>query len=170
MLNVHVQDGPRELRAAVLAMRRADKDVRTDISQRLRSVMSPEWATLLPQFLTGIPQERMLVTGARIAPGNPPQIVAAGSTRKMGRALVPSSMWPMFEYGAGGHEPRTYDRRNLVAAGRHKVTRDTRAGLPAFRKMGRVIGPAVVRFLPRVCAFWVQSVIKAFMDAAESRN
>lgn len=170
MLNVDVQDAPRELRAAVLAMRRADKAVRSDISQQLRSVMSPEWASTLAQHLTGIPQEKMLPTGARIAPGNPPQIIAAGSTRRIGRALVPANMWQAWEYGASTHTPKTYTRRNRKTGGTHKVTRDTHAGLPAYRKNGRVIGPAVARILPRVCAFWVQSVVKAFMDAAESRG
>lgn len=170
MLAVQVQDGPRELRAAVLAMRRADKAIRSDISKDLRSVMSPEWASALAQHHTGIPQEKILLAGARIAPGNPPVIVAANSRRKMGRALIPSDMWQAWEYGAGGKKPTTYDRQNRKAGGTHKVTRDTHAGLPAFRKNGRVIGPAVKRFLPRIASYWVQSVVRAFMDAAESRG
>ncbi len=170
MLNVKVQDGPRELRAAVLAMRRADKEVRSDVSNRLRSVMSPEWSSNLAQHLTGIPQERILMPGARIAPGNPPQIVAANSRRRVGRALIPTDMWQAFEYGASTHNPKTYQRTNRTKPGSHTVTRDTHAGLPAYRRNGRVIGPAVARFLPRVCAYWVQSVVRAFMDAAETRH
>lgn len=170
MLNVKVGDGPRELRAAVLAMKRADKEIRADIGQQLRSVMSPEWAATLAQHHTGLPQEKILLAGARIAPGNPPVIVAANSRRRMGRALIPTDMWQAWEYGASTHKRTTYDRRNRSGSGTHQVTRDTRAGLPAFRKNGRVIGPAVARLLPRVCAFWVQSVVKAFLTAAEERN
>lgn len=170
MLNVQVQDGPRELRAAVLAMRRADKEVRSDISERMRSVMSPEWAGELAQHLTGIPQEKVLMPGARIAPGNPPVLVAANSRRKIGRALIPTEVWPAWEYGSSTRKRTTYERRNRGGEGTHTVTRDTHAGLPAYRKNGRVIGPTVVRILPRVCAFWVQSVVRAFMDAAEKRD
>lgn len=170
MLNIKVQDGPRELRAAVLALKRADAEVRADVSNRLRSVMSPEWSNHLAQHLTGIPQERILLASARIAPGNPPQLVAANSRRKVGRALIPTDMWQAFEYGASTRKPTTYSRKNRGGSGTHKVTRDTHAGLPAYRRNGRVIGPAVASILPRVCSFWVQSVVRAFMDAAEKRG
>lgn len=169
-LNVNVQDGPRELRAAVLAMKRADKDVRDAISNDLRGVMGPAWASLLPQFATGLPIEKTLLVGVRIAAGNPPQLIAANSRRKIGRGLIPTEHWPLAEYGTGQPQAfTTYDRKNRAAGGTHKVRRRTRTGLPAYRKGGRVIGPAVARFLPRVCAFWVQSVVRAFMDAADRK-
>lgn len=170
MLTVKIQDGPRELRAAVLAMKRADKAVKGEISQQLRATMSPEWETMLAQHLTGLPQEKMLMAGARIAAGNPPTIVAANSKRRFGRALIPAEDWTAWEYGASDKSPSTYDRRNRNGNGTHTVTRNIRGGLPAYRRDGRVIGPAVKRFLPRVCAFWVQTVVRAFMDAAEARS
>ena len=172
MLTVKIQDGPRELRAAVLAMKRADKAVKGEISQQLRATMSPEWETTLAQHLTGLPQEKMLMAGARIAAGNPPMIVAANSKRRFGRALIPAEDWTAWEYGAGDRSASTYDRRNRSGGGNgsHQVTRHIRSSLPAYRREGRVIGPAVKRFLPRVCAFWVQSVVRAFMDAADARS
>lgn len=172
MLTVRVQDGPRELRAAVLAMKRADKEVRGQISQDLRTVMGPEWTTMLAQHLTGLPQEAMLMAGARIAAGNPPMIVAANSKRKFGRALIPAEDWTAWEYGVSKNRgtPSVYERRNRGGGGSHQVSRHIRTSLPRWKKDGRVIGPAVKRFLPRVCAFWVQSVVRAFMDAAETRS
>lgn len=170
MFRIKAQDGPAELRGAILAMKRADREIRGQVSQDLRSVMSPEWTSTLAQHLTGIPQERVIMAGARIGPGNPPVIYAANSKRRVGRALIPTSMWQAWEYGAATHKPTTYDRRNRKASGTHKVTRDTHAGLPAYRKNGRVIGPAVAKILPRVCAFWAQSVVRAFMDAADQKG
>lgn len=169
MLPVKVQDGPRELRAAVLAMRRADKAVRSDVSQQLRSTLSPEWATTVAQHLTGLPQERILLAGARIAPGNPPALVAANSRRRTGRGLIPTQHWAGWEYGAADHTPTTYQRANRITPGSHPVTRDTKAGLPPRRAKGRVLGPAVAYILPRACAFWVQSVLRAFLDAADNK-
>lgn len=171
MLTIRVQDGPRELRAAVLAMKRADAEVRGDVSARLRAEMSPEWASMLAQHLTGLPQEKILLKGARIAAGNPPVLYAANSKRPVGRGggMIPTEVWHAWEYGASTHKPRTYERRNRKSPGTHKVRRDTHAGLPARRENGRVIGPALAVFLPRVAAFWTQSVVKAFMDAAEKR-
>lgn len=171
MLNVNVQDGPRELRAAVLAMRRADSTIRRDVSARLRTTMNPAWRTSIAHHLTGIPQERILLAGARIAAGNPPQLVTANSKRKTGRGggLIPSIHWHAFEYGASNHTPRTYTRRNRGGTGDHRVTRNVTAGLPPRNNSGRVIGPAVAAILPRIAAFWAQSVVRAFMDAAEKK-
>ena len=42
--------------------------------------------------------------------------------------------------------------------------------MPTRRRNGRVLGPAVQAILPRVAAFWAQSVIRAFMDAAEGKD
>ncbi len=169
MLNVAAQDSPRELRAAALAMRRADKTVRDQVSSDLRGEMSPAWAAELPRHTTGLPIERMLLVGARISPGNPPQLVAANSRRKVGRGLIPTEHWPLAEYGTG--QPNAYStyQRRSPKGKQHQVRRRTRRGLPAYRKGGRVIGPAVAAFLPRVCAYWVQSVVRAFLDAAEGK-
>lgn len=169
MLPIKVQDGPRELRAAVLAMKRADKAVRADISQQLRSVMSPEWTHELAQHLTGDPREKILLSGSRIQAGNPPTLITASGKRRFGRGLIPNEHWQAFEYGASSRKLVTYARRNRTNPGKHKVTRDTHAGLPRFQKGGRVIGPSVAAILPRAAAFWVQSVVKAFMDAAEKK-
>ena len=165
-----IQDGPPQLRAAALAMRRLDGTTLGDVYVRLQRTLSPEWTSLLAQHLTGIPQENTLMPGARVKAGNPPALVAADSSTRIGRDMIPTTDWPWWEYGAGDNEKRTYERRNRKQPGTHKVTRDTRAQLPRYRKGGRVIGPTVTMFLPRAAAFWVQSTIRGFMDAADRKS
>lgn len=167
---IDIKDAPRELRGAVLAMREANRTVLLDVYGRMYATMSPEWEKEVPQHLHGVPQEKMLVLGDRIKPGNPPILVAADSTSKVGRGLVPTIHWVAFEYGAANHKPKTYYRANRKSSGRHKVTRDTHAGLPIRHRNGWVIGPAFVAIAPRIAAFYVQSVIRAFLDAAESKG
>ncbi len=48
--------------------------------------------------------------------------------------------------------------------------RHTKRHLPSRRRAGRVVFPAAAHVLPRVAAYWVQSIVKAFMDAAEGKD
>lgn len=160
MLNVDVGDAPAELRAAVLAMKRADATVRRDVAQRMRETMNPAWRSEVTNGATGM-AGRVLAGGARIAGGNPPQLVAASSRRKIGRGIIPDRHWAGYEYGANHGTTRT-----VTSAKGTRYRRHVMRHLPA-RGKGRVLEPAAARILPRIAAYWVQSVVRAFMDAAE---
>ncbi len=169
MLNVAVGNAPAELRAAVAAMKRADSGVRRDVSGRMRETMNPVWRTALASNLTGAgPMEgRILTAGARIAGGNPPQLITASSRRKIGHGggLIPDRDWPGWEYGANGDKTSTMTSKKGTSYRRH-----TTRHLPGRRASGHVIGPTVATILPRIASYWTQSVIRAFMDAADGRE
>lgn len=163
-----VGDAPAELRAAVLAMKRADSTVRRDTAGRMRQTMNPIWRSELAANLTGADplESRMLTTGARIAGGNPPQLITASSRRKVGSGggLVPDRDWHGWEYGSRGNKTSTVARKGTT------YRRVTTRHLPTRTGTGRVIGPTVSGILPRIAAFWTQSVIRAFMDAADGKG
>ena len=166
-LTMKVGDSPRAMRAAVLAMKRADREVRRYVSARMRSVMNPVWRSELAQHLTGWTMEgQMILPGARIATGNPGQLVTASSKRKVGSGggLVPDRNWAGYEYGASRDDVSEVTRKGTT------YKRHTKRHLPARRANGRVIGPTVRAVLPRIAAFWTQSVVRAFLDAADKRN
>lgn len=164
-LNIAVGDAPRELRAAVLAMARADKEVRRDVMDRMRGTMAPEWRANVVQRLTGWTMEaQMLTPGIRIAGGNPPQLVAAHSRRRVGNGLIPDRHFAGYEWGASRDDTSDVTRNGKT------FQRHTKNHLPRRRANGRVLGPAVRAILPRIASFWAQSVIRAFMDAAEGRK
>lgn len=166
-ISISVGDAPAELRAAVLAMKRADKEIRSEISQDMRSVMSPEWKSEVTQGLTGAGrmEARMLLPGTRIAAGNPPTLIAASSSRRVGNGLIPNEHAPGYEFGS--HGTRISD---VTSSRGKKYKRHTTRHLPGYVKTGRVVYPAAARILPRVASYWVQSIIRAFMDAAETRS
>ena len=163
MLNVDVGDAPAELRAAVLAMKRADATVRRDVAQRMRETMNPAWRSEVTNGATGM-AGRVLAGGARIAGGNPPQLVAASSRRKIGRGIIPDRHWAGYEYGADHRSTRTVTSSKGTRYRRHVMNH-----LPE-RGPGRVLEPAAARILPRVAAYWVQSIVRAFMDAADGKG
>ena len=163
-------NAPAEFRAIALSLRQVEAPIRRAVGQDMRATMAPVWRSRLTEGAArGDGRVGMLTVGARIAAGNPPALVTASSTRPYGQTrLRPTEHWAGFEYGARGRRV-TYDRRR--AGGKpHKVTRDVLTGHPARRRTGRVIGPAVTDVLPRVGAYWVQSVVRIVMDAAEGKR
>lgn len=165
MLSISVGDAPAELRASVLAMKRADKRIRSEISRDMRATMSPEWKSEVTQGLTGGRMEsRMLLPGTRIAAGNPPTLIAASGGRRVGNGLIPNVNAPGYEFGSHGTRVST-----VTSSLGKKFKRHTTRHLPGFVKTGRVVYPAAARILPRVASYWVQSVVRAFMDAAEGK-
>lgn len=170
MIRVSVGDAPDEIKAAVLAMKRADADTRKVISADMRSTMGPVWKQEVSSHLTGAKNEaRMLNVGVRIAAGNPPSLVAANSRRKLGRELTPTSNFKAWEFGAAHQKLSEYKMRTRNGKSVN-VKRHTRRGLPPFKKGGRVLYPTAGEVIPRIAAFWVQSIVRAFLDAAEGKK
>lgn len=163
-------DAPKEFRAAALALRQVEQPVRKAINQDMRATMAPAWLDTLRAHQGGDKRLAMLLSGARLAAGNPPSLVAAASTRRWGTTrLIPAEHWPGFEFGSTGSRDVTYSR--TYAGGRpHQVTRNVLSGHPPRRRKGRTIGPAVGDVLPRIASYWVQSIVRTVMNAAEGKS
>lgn len=164
MLSVDVGDAPASLRASVLAVKAATRDIRSDISRRMRGTMNPVWRDRVTAGAHGGMEARMLTVGTRIAAGNPPALVAASGNRKIGRGdLTANANAAGWEFGANDTT-----RRQRSGRGPNKTyTRHVMRHLPARNPKGRVVYPAAAEVLPRIASFWTQSVIRAFLDAVE---
>lgn len=166
MLAVKVGNAPAALRAAVVAMRAADKTIRSDVSQRMRGTMSPVWKANVTANAADGMAARMLTPGTRIAAGNPPALIAASGNRKVGRGLTPNRNAAGYEFGAS-------DRVTTQSSGRgpnRSYERHAMRHLPPRHRKGRAVFPAAAETLPRVASYWTQSVIRAFMDAVEGKE
>lgn len=163
MFSVKAGDAPAALRASVLAMRRADKFIRSDVSQRMRSTMNPVWQARVTAGVKGGMAARLILPGTRIAAGNPPALVAASSNRRIGNGLTPNKNAAGYEFGAS-------DRMTTQKSGRgpnKSYKRHAMRHLPARNPKGYAVHPAAREVLPRVASFYAQTVIKVWMDAAE---
>lgn len=163
MLSVRGSD---HLRAAVLALKLADRELRNDINRSTREMLSGTWQTLLTHHAWTRLDQAVIVKGARILPGNPPTLVAATSKRRLSGGLIPATQFYAVEFGADHNTLTTYDRRS-ANGGTHKVTRRTSKQLPQRRRTGRVAYAAAKEFVPRAAALWVQLIVKKYNDAAE---
>lgn len=164
MIGLEAKKAPAELRAAVLAMKRADGVIRKDISNRMRSTMGPVWRSEVTGRAPGGMAARMLTPGVRIAAGNPPRLIAASSRRKIGNGLVPDVNAAGYEFGASDAVRRVTNRKGTT------YERHVMRHLPGRNRKGRAVFPAAAKMLPRIAAYWTQSVVRAFMDAAEGKE
>jgi len=158
--------GSDKLRAAVLAMKEADRTLRSDINKATRQVMNPVWRELVAKHATSPLDRAVLVKGARIVSGNPPALVAATSKRALPGGLIPAQQFPAVEFGANTAKKVTYQRRSTRGT-QHSVTRRTRRQLPARDRHGRVVYQAAAEIGPRLVALWVQLIIRKYSEAAE---
>ncbi|MFT4296529.1 MAG: hypothetical protein QM582_14065 [Micropruina sp.] len=161
MLTVTVGDAPAALRASVLAMRQADSEIRRGVSARMRGELNPVWKAEVAKRAGGGLAAKVLNPGTRITGGNPPQLIAASSKRKIGNGLVPDRHWAGYEHGAND------STRVLTSTKGKRYKRHVMRHLPG-RGPGRALEPAAREVLPRVASFYAQSVIKLFMDAVET--
>lgn len=162
-----VGDAP-ELRAAVLALKGVDRDVRSRINKATTGTMGPEWKALVAERARTPWDQRILVPGSRIAAGNPPTAVAANSRRKIGR-MVPAEVWKGYEFGANRNAYSRYQRRSPKGKV-HTVERRTMRHLPPVTRTGRVVYPAFAEIAPRMVSLWVQLIVKTVHDAAEGKR
>lgn len=162
-----------ELRAATLALKTVDKDLRKAMNQATRDQLNPIWREALAGNVSTPLQTAILVKGARVAAGNPSRLFASASKRPAvkGSALVPDRYGRAWEFGTKDRDRyQTYTRKNRGAGGgTHEVTRRTRRQLPEFRKQGRVVYPAVADTMPRMVSLWASIVIKKVYDAFEGK-
>lgn len=164
---ISVWEGPVELGAAAVAMKRAPAELRKRMNQQMREELNPVWKRSLAQNMGGFSRaDEMMLKGARIAAGNPPALIAASSRARYGRALKPVENWPLVEFGSNNKRESSYERRSRNG-GTHRVTRRTMTGWPSRQRNGRIAGPAARETLPRLASYWIQTVVKTFMDALE---
>lgn len=161
----------RALEAAVLALKAANRDLRSRINKATRAELAPIWKQEVESQLMGRDHlTTRLLAGVRVQAGNPPRAMAAQSVRPIGRkALVPSRDYFIGEFGLDRDAIATYDRKNRKGGGRHKVTRHVNRGKPARRQSGRVAYPAFAETAPRMVSLWVQTIVKLYNDAAEGK-
>lgn len=163
MLSVHGSDA---LRAAVLGMKLARREIKNDINRATRATMNPVWRDEVGYRVGSKMDRRVLAQGARILAGNPPVAVAATSKRALSGGLVPAVQYAAVEFGADPNQVTTYTRRS-PNGGTHKVTRHTTRGLPRRSPKGRVVYPAVKDLGPRLASLWVSIIVRKFNDALE---
>lgn len=166
MLTVKAESG--ELRAAILGMKKADKQMRKTVNDGMRETFNPIWKKAVAENLGGFSKaENMMTLGTRIKAGNPPELIAASSRRRYGRGVLrPAEHWYLVEFGSNGKKVSEYQRRS-ANGGTHTVRRHVMTGWPGRVKKGRIASPAARELIPRITSYFIQSVIRIWADQAD---
>jgi hypothetical protein len=134
-----VNDSP-ELQAALLSVRQAGSDIRSDINKDARSQLKPEWNAQLVQKADTLLERRALIPGARVTFGrNNVTVVGAASRRPLSGGLIPDLNFAGIEWGSD--RLRQFRRRS---------------------RKGYVVGPAAGEFGARAVAVWVHTIVAHF--------
>lgn len=139
------------LRATVLALKSAPREIRADVRAQTRAVAAPEWRKALEQQAHTVQHTRMLVNTARIAVSDQSvRVRSAASKRKvLSGGAVPFLHARAFEFGSGkGH-------------GRQ---------LPRPNRRGYVFYPALAEMAPRIISLWVQTSVRVVHNALEGKR
>jgi len=162
----------RELQATVLALKAADKALRSDINRATVDVGNRIWQPVVAALATTHMDTKMLAVGARVKGGNPPVAMAANSRRPVGsdKRLVPATQWQGWEFGAVNRNAYSRYTRKSKGGGTHTVERRTMRGMPPRTPKGRVVYAAFADVAPRMVSLWVHLVVKKYNDAAERKG
>lgn len=165
---LRVSDGPREIQAAVIALRRVERPIARAINQESRRTMAPVFVAAVDKRATRKRDRAILARGVRIAAGNPPSFKAAQSRRPLSGGLIPAEGWSGVEFGANREAFTTYQRRSPAGV-THTVTRRTKRQLAPVNKRGWVVHPAIAETAPRLVSLWVQTIVRIVHEAAEGK-
>jgi hypothetical protein len=158
--------GSDALKAAVLGMKGARRDVKSDINKLTRTVMSPVWKSEIEGRARTRLDRRVIGAGVRVKAGNPPAGLAAQSKRKLPGGMVPVEDWTGVEFGSDRGKVTTYTRQTRKS-GRVQVRRHTARQMPARSPKGRIAYAALRNIGPRMASLWVQTIVRVFSEAVE---
>jgi hypothetical protein len=135
-----------ELQAALLALRAADRDIRSDINKDARNELNPEWQQQLQAKVSTKLERAALLPGARLSFGTRGG-GALASTRKLSGGLVPKRDYGPVEFGSS----------------RSKQFR-------AFNRYGYVAHQAAPKVIRRAVAIWVTTIVQKFAQVATIKD
>jgi hypothetical protein len=163
--------GSKEVQAALLAMKYADKELRTTIYARTREQILGDWTPSVQENINAFKYGRMhsalLMKSTTVSVGTQGITVnAATSGRKMSGGLVPKEQWYLAELGANPKDVQVRGRRGMTS---YTYKRKVNTGFLSRRKNGRFADKAAQKIVARSVAMWVQTIVKSFSEAVEGK-
>lgn len=145
---VSVRDSA-HLRATVLAVKAAPREIRTDIRRETRSIAAPQWKAALARKATTIGQTRTIVNTARITVSDQSVRVRAGGQKRkaLSHGGTPYRLNKAFEFGSNNHFQFPYHNRR-----------------------GYVFYPALAQMAPHIISLWVQTAVRVIHRSLEGKR
>jgi hypothetical protein len=167
-LGIDINDS-KELQAAVLGLRRAERQIQANVRKYTRELLLPEWQKGLAEHAESRLENRVLVKTGRIKMSNQNVRMSSATVgRKLSGGLNPKTDYFAAEFGANRNEKTTYTATSRKGK-TFKVTRRTRAQLRPRNKTGYVVYPTAKALIPRFARLWVSTVVRTFHEGIEGK-
>jgi hypothetical protein len=166
MLRLDVRSS-RELQAMVLALRGMDKELRSRITRATRAMVEPAWREELNKSGPNALQRATLVQTARTSVSANSLTLKSGTVGKLQHGTKAAEIARAVEFGADARLVTRYRRKGPGKGA--TVTRHTRPGLGPIRAKGKVVYPALERFVPRAAALYVQTTVRLMYEVFEGK-
>lgn len=149
---VSVRDSA-HLKAVVLALKAAPKEIRGDVRTQTRNVARSQWQRELTRESSMVQQTRLIADTARVTVSDQSiKVVASALKRKrLSGGGTPVQLGKAFEFGDN--------------PGWSKVH-----GAPSRRRSGYVFYPALATMAPRIMALWIQTATRVVHNALEGKR
>lgn len=168
-LGIDIGKAP-ELQAAVLGLRRAEKDMQRLVRQQTQAKLLPEWQNVLAEHAETRLEHRILVQTGRVRMSNQNvRLSSATVGRKLSGGLSPKDGYGPVEFGADRSQVASYPATSRKGRAYRVRNRHTRNQLRPRRPNGYVFYPSVKAVVPRFASLWVQTVVRAFHEGIEGK-
>jgi hypothetical protein len=158
-----------QLEATLLAIRLAGKDLRKELYARSRATILPEWqSSLSDKAGANRLAQRVLVSSARVNIGTRGiELTSAKSTKAISKGgLIPAINFAAIEFGASWRTATIAGRRGAKA---YRYSRQINTAFKHRQRKGYIVYPTANIIITRLAALWVQTTVRTFRDAVESK-
>lgn len=159
MLKVDV-NAHRELRAMIQGLALIGPEFSKLFRTEARKEIEPEWRKALEQSHPNRLQRHVLVSTSRVGVTDRAIRLRAGATGKLSSGASNAEIARAVEFGQAASFRTRYKRRNETKPGEHVVTRRTAIPVGPRKKTGKVVYPALERFVPRAAAIAADTFFK----------
>lgn len=151
----------------LLALKGMDAELRSRITRGTRAMVEPAWREELQSSGPNRLQSATLVRTARTSVSANSLTLKSGTVGRLTHGTRASEIARAVEFGADPALVTRYKRKGPGRAA--SVTRHTRPGLGPIRAKGKVVYPALERFVPRAAALMVQTTARLMHEVFDGK-
>lgn len=151
MLKVDVT-ASRELRAMIVGLKLLGSEFSKAFRKLARLKIEPEWKKALNAQRPTRLERHVLVASSRVSMTDRAIRLRSGSVGKLSSGASNASIARAVEFGQAASFRTRYQRRNESTSGTHTVVRRTAVPVAPRAPKGKVVYPALERFVPEAAA------------------
>ena len=164
----------REIRALLLALRQAEPEIRKQVNNQSKLVVTSIWKQAIAEEAsssfgrTQRARVKVIANTAKASVGSRGVRLSAATTgRPLSGGLNGKTQWQALEFGAS-ESVRTV-RGTSKLGKEYSMERNVHAQLDPRKKTGYLFFPAAKATVPRILSLWVQTAVRTLAETVEGK-